>query len=66
MSSLFFQSSSLKYSGIYLFNKLSLESCSSSSVELRRRSAHLRQQTGLFVRDHLFGDVARRPTLFLM
>ena len=68
MSSLFFQSSSLKYSGMYLFNKLSLESCCccSSSVELRRRSAHFRQQTGLFVRDHFFGDVARRPSSFLL
>jgi hypothetical protein len=69
MSSLFFQSSSLKYSGIYLFNKRSLESCccsSSSSVELRRRSAHFRQQTGLFIRDHFFGDVARRPSSFLL
>ena len=70
MSSLFFQSSSLKDSGIYLFNKRSLESSSSSSsssssVELRRRSAHFRQQTGLFVRDHFFGDVARRPSSFL-
>ena len=69
MSSLFFQSSSLKDSGIYLFNKRSLESCcssSSSSVELRRRSAHFRQQTGLFIRDHFFGDVARRPSSFLL
>ena len=68
MSSLFFQSSSLKDSGIYLFNKLSLESCccSSSSAELRRRSAHFRQQTGLFIRDHFFGDVARRPSSFLL
>ena len=67
MSSLFFQSSSLKYSGIYLFNKLSLESCfCCSSAELRRRSAHFRQQTGLFVRDHFFGDVARRPSSFLL
>ena len=67
MSSLFFQSSSLKDSGIYLFNKRSLESCrSSSSAELRRRSAHFRQQTGLFIRDHFFGDVARRPSSFLL
>ena len=65
MSSLFFQSSSLKDSGIYLFNKLSLESCcsSSSSAELRRRSAHFRQQTGLFIGGHL-GDVSRGPSLF--
>ena len=67
MSSLFFQSSSLKDSGMYLFNKLSLERCrSSSSAELRRRSAHFRQQTGLFIRDHFFGDVARRPSSFLL
>ena len=68
MSSLSFQSSSLKDSGIYLFNKRSLDNCSSSSsssVELRRRSAHFRQQTGLFIRDHFFGDVARRPSSFL-
>ena len=67
MSSLSFQSSSRKYSGmLYLFNKRSLESCRSSSfAELRRRSAHFRQQTGLFVRDHFFGDVARRPSSFL-
>ena len=58
----------LNTQGIYLFNKHSLESCCccSSSVELRRRSAHFRQQTGLFIRDHFFGDVARRPSSFLL
>jgi len=35
-------------------------------IATSRRSAHLPQQTGLFVGDHLFGDVARRPSLFLL